>query len=62
MKKEDNFKTTTNTRVYKQNRINRLQLTSCPRCAPHKGCNRQGGRNFSHSWKDQSSKRKQWMP
>jgi hypothetical protein len=56
----DNYKTTTNRRVYKWNRIDHLKLTSCPICSPHKGCNRMGGRNFSYSWKDQTRKSKQW--
>lgn len=58
---KDTFKTTTNRRVYRNDRIQRLHLTSCPICGPHKGCNRLKWRT-SRSWKDQSSKRKQWMP
>ncbi len=52
------FKTTTNRRVYKHDRIDKLHISSCPICGPHKGCNRD--RNPSSSWKDQTKKKKQW--
>lgn len=57
--KTDNFKTTTNRRVYRNDRIQRLQLTGCPRCAPHRGCNRHYQK--LRSWKDITKKRKQWF-
>jgi len=60
MKKEDNFKTTTNRRVSKYRRLDVLGLLSCPLCGPHKGCNRLGW-HAPRSWKYQSRKRKQWM-
>jgi hypothetical protein len=59
MKKEDNFKTTSHPRVYKNDRIARLGLTMCSKCSPHKGCNI--WQKKMRSWKDLTSKRKQWM-
>jgi len=58
MKKEDNFKTTTNTRVYKNDRIQRLDLTKCPKCSPHRGCNQ--NHKKMRSWKDMTKQKTQW--
>jgi hypothetical protein len=63
----ENYKNTSNRRIYKYSRIDKLQLTNCPKCSPHRGCNRFMGPKISkkytsRSWKDLTSKRKQWMP
>jgi len=62
----EDYKTTSNRRVYRYSRIDKLQLTRCPKCSPHRGCNRFLGSKrskkvMSRSWKDLTSKRKQWM-
>ena len=58
---KDNYKTTTNRRVYK---LCRIPIDSgCGYCAPNRGCDRlsrHGG--IPRSWKFWSKKSKQWMP
>ena len=51
---------TTDSRVYKNARISSLYLTKCPKCSPHKGCNRWAGGGHSNSWKDTTKRRSQW--
>jgi hypothetical protein len=58
MRKFQEEKLTTNSRVYKS--IYLYSLKKCHLCKPHSGCNSYG-KYESRSWKDQSKKVKQWM-
>ena len=58
MRNFDEKRNTTNSCVFKRAAV--FPILGCPVCAPNKGCNRFKG-SISHSWKDQTKKRKQWM-
>jgi len=55
---KENYRNTLNRRVYKHTRFELLKLISCPRCAPHRGCNSWFKKR--RSWKDTAKNRKQW--
>ena len=55
---KENYRNTFNRRVYKHTRFELLKLISCPRCAPHRGCNTWFKKR--RSWKDTTKNRKQW--
>ncbi len=51
---------TTDSRVYKYARFESLKLLGCPKCSPHRGCNRFTRRKPLRSWKDTSKRGSQW--
>jgi hypothetical protein len=48
MKKNEDLKTTTNSRVY--NKLHGANVSGCGWCMPHRGCNRMH-RKLQRSWK-----------
>jgi hypothetical protein len=62
---KETYRTTNHRRIYKYSRFRLLKLSNCPLCSPNKGCDRKGRVfvcHLSHSWKDQSKRKKQWKP
>ena len=58
--KKQIHETTTNRRVYKYARLDSLNLLKCPKCGPHRGCNRFTKRKSLRSWKDTTKRGTQW--